>query len=53
MRSGFEGVPDNAMEWVEDWDKFDDEGACTCGFFCALCMVMSARLVLWFYLIWV
>lgn len=29
LRSGFEGVPNNAMEWVEDWDKFDDEGACT------------------------
>lgn len=26
VSTGFEGVPDNAMEWVEDWDKFDDEG---------------------------
>lgn len=33
IRSGFEGVPDNAMEWVEEWDKFDDEGTCACDLF--------------------
>jgi hypothetical protein len=26
VSTGFEGVPNNAMEWVEDWDKFNDEG---------------------------
>ncbi|XP_024366464.1 uncharacterized protein [Physcomitrium patens] len=26
VSTGFEGVPDNAMEWVEDWFNFTDEG---------------------------
>uniref|UniRef100_A0A7I4ANT8 Uncharacterized protein n=1 Tax=Physcomitrium patens TaxID=3218 RepID=A0A7I4ANT8_PHYPA len=26
VSTGFGGIPDNAMEWVEDWDNFTDEG---------------------------
>lgn len=24
--TGFQGIPENSVEWDEDWDKFDDEG---------------------------